>query len=82
MTKMEMLLNAHVPDWENANIFRDKPMMTIEEANAIFGSDESALVSVITKTDDGVYFEWQCSRCGAVLPSTEHHCPCEVEDGQ
>jgi hypothetical protein len=25
------------------------------------------------------YFEWTCSRCGAVLSSENTHCPCEYE---
>lgn len=40
MTQMEILLYALEPDWEKSNLFRDTPMMTEEEADAIFGTDE------------------------------------------
>jgi predicted ATP-grasp superfamily ATP-dependent carboligase len=36
MTKMEILLQVHDPEWETARIFSDKPMMTDEEAEEIF----------------------------------------------
>jgi len=27
-------------------------------------------------------FQWQCPRCGAMLQSSDEHCPCEQEGGE
>lgn len=45
MTKMEILLTMYDPEWETARIFSEKPLMTDEEMDAIFGEykDETSL---------------------------------------